>query len=402
MIRSDAQDQIDAFLSYLERRGRSPYTIRSYGIALQDFSSWLKATDIELEDVTRVVIENYIDHFRVGIKGGAVRPSLDRAGQINALTRKSYSTPERKPATINHRVSVLTSFFTYLINSSATTSSATWSERANPVGVAQHSSTHGMTGRDAPVKRRRGEFRMRMPRDLPRDLDPELAEKLIATATSWRDKTLLTLLYRSGQRIGDWCDGRGHGTLGMRLSDLDEGSRTIVVRLKGARNEHRVPVTDDFWPLFHRYLADERGDAPTQAAWVGLRKGGGRPLTYSAFESSLRYTGKKLGVNVSAHMFRHSVARAVVEVAGLKAAQELLGHAHISTTADIYTRVDISAMIKVLENAHATTNTGAAKRAKGGPASPTGPERYVFAYDEDTIQELDALASPDNDEVIES
>jgi integrase len=238
---------------------------------------------------------------------------------------------------------------------------------------------------------------VRVPRDLPPDLRPDLAEKVIATAISWRDKSLLTLLYRSGQRIGDWCEGRGHGVLGMRLSDFDESSGTIVVRLKGARHEHRVPVTDDFWSLFHRYLADERDNPRTQAAWVALRKGGGRPLTYSAFESSLRYIGKKLDVNVSAHMFRHTVARAVVEVAGLKAAQELLGHAHITTTADVYARVDIAAMIKALENARAA----APRRTQGGPASPTSSERYVFAYDDDTIEELDAVASPDDGEALE-
>ena len=50
-----------------------------------------------------------------------------------------------------------------------------------------------------------------------------------------------------------------HGILGMRLGDLDRRSGTIVVRLKGARDEHRVPVSDDFWPVFARYLGQERG-----------------------------------------------------------------------------------------------------------------------------------------------
>lgn len=390
MTRSDAQDQIDAFLSYLERRGRSPYTIRSYGFALRDFHTWLKVNDIELEDVTRVVIEAYIDHFRVGIKGGAVRPSLDRAGQVNALTRKSYPTPERKPRTINHRVSVLTSFFAYLINNSPSTSSAAWSERSNPVGVALESPAHGMTGRDAPRRRRRAEFRMRTPRALPRDLDHRLAEEIIETAVSARDKALLTLLYRTGQRIGDWCGGRGHGVLGMRVTDLDEASSTIVVRLKGARDEHRVPITDDFWPLYRHYLENERGEVRNQAAWVGLRRGRGKPLTYSAFESSLRHIGGKLGANVNAHMFRHTVARAVVETSGLKQAQELLGHAHITTTADTYARVDHDAMVRAIEQARSIMDL---PRETGSRVSVSG-EGYVFTYDEDTIAELDAVADP--------
>jgi hypothetical protein len=64
-------------------------------------------------------------------------------------------------------------------------------------------------------------------------------------------KAILTLLCRTGQRIGDWSDVNGrHGILGMTLSDVDEQEQTITVRLKGAREDHRVPVTADFWPLF--------------------------------------------------------------------------------------------------------------------------------------------------------
>lgn len=163
--RPEAQHHIDEFLSYLARRGRSPYTIRSYSIALQHFGSWLSASEIGLGEVTRSLVDRYVDEFRIGIKDGAVRPSLERAGQVNALTRKSYPTPERKPTTINHRVSVLTSFFDYLV------AVASWSGGLNPVRAVVAAPTHGMTGRDAPHRRRRAEFRMRAPRSLPRDLD---------------------------------------------------------------------------------------------------------------------------------------------------------------------------------------------------------------------------------------
>jgi len=105
---------------------------------------------------------------------------------------------------------------------------------------------------------------------------------LIDTATSWRDKAILTLLYRTGQRIGDWSVFAGrHGILGMTLADIDERAGMITVLLKGARDEHQVPVTDDFWPLYHHYLRDERHvDPSVSAVWVGLRKGKGHPLSY--------------------------------------------------------------------------------------------------------------------------
>lgn len=383
------REDLNGYLIYLESRGRSPYTVRSYRLGLDHFYAWLDAHEFALDDVSRRIVEAYLDDLRISPKGGAVLASLERAGQVNPATRKAYPNPERKASTINHRLSVLAAFFDFLIRRDEGDPAAAWSNRANPVRPAGTPLTHGMTGRDVPKRNRRSELRMRVPRDLPRDIDRDLAEKVIETAVSWRDKALITLLYRSGQRIGDWCDGRGHGVLGMRLSDLDQAGRSIVVRLKGPRHEHRVPVTDDFWVLFESYVSAERGDVDTDAAWVGLRKATGRPLTYQAFEASVRYIGKKLGANISAHMFRHAVARAVVEVAGIKAAQQLLGHAHITTTADTYARVDLPALLEAVNKARS-------KVSDERPRAPsaTASSRYVFSYDPETLAELDSIAVP--------
>jgi integrase/recombinase XerD len=246
-----------------------------------------------------------------------------------------------------------------------------------------------MPGRDVIRRGRRGEYRQRVPRRLPRRVEPEVAVRLIDAAGSERDRALLTLLWRSGQRIGDWSAMHGeHGILGMRLGDLDRRSGTIVVRLKGARDEHRVPVSDDFWPVFARYLGQERGlGGPEDPAWVMFRRGRGSPLTYSAFEQSLRHLCRKVGVHVTAHMFRHALAQAVVDVAGLKVAQEVLGHAHISTTADTYSHVDEQAMVAAVEQARDLFDLRAATKPGHGTAGG-----YVFPYDLSTLAELDAAA----------
>ena len=174
----------------------------------------------------------------------------------------------------------------------------------------------------------------------------------------------------------------------MRLGDLDRRSGTIVVRLKGARDEHRVPVSDDFWPVFARYLGQERGlGDPEDPAWVMFRRGHGSPLTYSAFEQSLRHLCRTVGVHVTAHMFRHALAQAVVDVAGLKVAQEMLGHAHISTTADTYSHVDEQAMVAAVEQARDLFDLRAATKPGHGTAGG-----YVFPYDPSTLAELDAAA----------
>ena len=247
-----------------------------------------------------------------------------------------------------------------------------------------------MPGRDAPVRRGRAELRRRPPRRLPREVDPEVAETLIREAGSWRDRAILLLLTRTGQRLGDWHPEHGrHGVLGMRLADFDRRRSAIRVRLKGARDEHLVPVTGDFWPVFDRYLAEERGDPSTDAAWLGHRRGAGRPLRYSAFEAALRYLTGRLGVRVrvTAHMFRHGLAQQVYETAGVKVAQEILGHKHVSTTADMYAHVDQKAMVAAIVEVEARRRA----RVATPPELRRVEQRYAFAYDRSTIAELEAI-----------
>jgi site-specific recombinase XerD len=359
-----ATRDVEGFLRHLQVRGRSGYTVRSYRQGLVDFAGWLAEEGVALAEVRRGHIEAYVGKFVVG----------------------------RAAATVNHRLSVLASFFAFLIRRDTEVGDGAWAGRTSPVPCQPDAEAvvHLMTGRDPPVRRERAELRRRQPRRLPRQVDPDVAELLIREAGSWRDRAILLLLARTGQRVGDWHPEHGrHGVLGMCLDDLDRRGSAIRVRLKGARDEHRVPVTGDFWPVFERYLAEERGDPPTEAAWVGHRRGAGRPLRYSAFEAALRYLADRLGLRVTAHMFRHSLAQRVYETAGVKVAQEILGHRHVSTTADTYAHVDQQTMVAAI----AAAETRRRSRIAAPSDQFAAGQRYVFAYDPSTIAELEAVAT---------
>ena len=142
-----------------------------------------------------------------------------------------------------------------------------------------------------------------------------------------------------------------------------------------------------FWPLLDKYLGTERR-APSEknALWIAARKGHGKPLCYASFESSLRYTARKAGVTVHPHLFRHTLAQGVLDTTGnIKVAQEILGHAHLSTTADLYMRVDQHAMLSAL----AAAKTGA-ERSTAQRTRPAGQAiQYAFDYDDQTIAELE-------------
>ena len=83
-------------------------------------------------------------------------------------------------------------------------------------------------------------------------------------------------------------------------------------------------------------------------------------------------------------MFRHTVAQHLVEVAGLTVAKEVLGHQHISTTAEEYAHVDEAAMLAAL--------TEVARRQRRSLMQVVKPvARYAFPYSADTIGALDEI-----------
>ena len=89
------------FLEHLEIRGRSPYTLHSYAVGLADFLGWLHQRNIAVDDVTRHVAGQYITDFGDGPRRGFA--GTGRAGS------------KRQPRTVNHRLSLLASYFAFLI-----------------------------------------------------------------------------------------------------------------------------------------------------------------------------------------------------------------------------------------------------------------------------------------------
>lgn len=85
----------------------------------------------------------------------------------------------------------------------------------------------------------------------------------------------------------------------------------------------------------------------------------------------------------------HALAQALVDAAGLKVAQEVLGHVNVSTTARSYARVDEAAMVTALAAAREVLDRPPS--APGGGADVTGGG-FVFAYDADTLAELEHAA----------
>jgi integrase/recombinase XerC len=188
------------------------------------------------------------------------------------------------------------------------------------------------------------------PRTLPRPASPDdamgLAEDAAAAASApWigaRDLAILLLLYGAGLRVAE--------ALSLTVRALPIGA---TLRVTGKRSKTRiVPIVPAVREAIEDYARQcpfpLRGDA---LLFVGARGG---PLNPDLVRRSVAAARKRLGLpdTLTPHALRHSFAtHLLARGADLRALQELLGHASLSST-QIYTAVDAARLLDVYRHAH--------------------------------------------------
>ena len=184
---------------------------------------------------------------------------------------------------------------------------------------------------------------------LPATLDVDQMSALLDntkqdTVIACRDRAMMELLYSSGLRLAELA------SLNVRDVDLDDS----LVYVTGKGNKDRViPVGSQAVNAVREWLKkrDELGFFEQTALFITQQ---GRRLAVRTIQQRLGYWGKKQGISdkVHPHRLRHAFASHMLEASGdLRAVQELLGHADISTT-QIYTHVDFQHLAKVYDSAH--------------------------------------------------
>jgi integrase/recombinase XerC len=185
-------------------------------------------------------------------------------------------------------------------------------------------------------------------RRLPAALDVDQMARLLSlkpkNALEYRDLALLELFYSSGLRLSELT--------GLRIPDLDLEAGQVRVLGKGHK-ERIVPVGRVAIAALRRWLEERARLAPAtqQAVFVGRR---GEPLGPRAVQLRVAAQARAMGIpqHLHPHMLRHSFATHLLESSGdLRAVQELLGHASVSTT-QIYTHLDFQHLARTYERAH--------------------------------------------------
>lgn len=282
------------FLDYLHHeRGLSPRTRSAYQRDLALFSEELKR--LEIEDPGKV------DEHQV-------RQLVAR------LHRRGLG-----PRSLQRLLSALRSFYRWMMRE----------------GFAEHNPATAVKAPKSPAK-------------LPATLDSDAVTRLLDikadSPLAIRDKAIMELFYSSGLRLSELAS--------LRWDQIDPSSGLITVTGKG--NKTRVVPVGSYAAKALTAWRKARGnfagfDEPH--IFVSNR---GSPISTRTIQSRIRYWAKKQGLpqQVYPHLLRHSFASHMLESSGdLRAVQELLGHADISTT-QVYTHLDFQHLAKVYDKAH--------------------------------------------------
>jgi integrase/recombinase XerC len=292
---------VDRFLDYLrDQRHFSRETVRAYETDLLQFGEFLE--------------EEHVEGAAPGPEGV---DTLAVRGFVARMSRRGLSR-----TTIARKLSAVRSFLAHAV-------------REGRIEVSP------ATGVPTP----------KLPRHLPRDLSVDEVFRLLdridtKTPASIRDRAILELLYATGLRVGE--------LVGLCIDDLDLRER--VVRALGKGNKERiVPFGRQAAEALSRWLDASRelrrkSPAP-EALFLNLRGGA---LTDRSVRRILeqRLRDAAIQARVSPHALRHSFATHLLGAgADLRAIQELLGHASLSTT-QRYTHVDTEALMRAYDGAH--------------------------------------------------
>jgi len=286
---------LEDFIGFLQSEKRySPHTLTSYRRDLTNLQVWLQQQEIQRwPELTQKILRRYI-------------------AQRHARGIQSRS--------LQRQLSAIRSFFRFL-------------QRAGRV--------EQNPAEDIPTPKQG--------QRLPKSLDIEQLECLLDIPgdepLALRDRAIMELLYSSGLRLAEIAS--------LDRADLDLRNGLVDVRKGKGSKQRLVPVGRKAIDAIQAWLKarDLMLKHEETALFISQR---GNRLSHRAIQQRLAHWAKKQGLDqhVYPHRLRHAFASHLLESSGdIRAVQELLGHANISTT-QVYTHLDFQHLAEVYDQAH--------------------------------------------------
>lgn len=293
---------LDAFANHLALERRvSDYTVRNYAAAVRNFVGWLEGSGKWSEDFA------------------AVQPIQVRSFLVEQGRRISRRT-------LHNQVSGLRAFYRYLGQQGVVDS--------NPfTGVS-------LPKLEKPLPKFLSEKQMEALLNAPIRL---LKDGQVGEFEAFRDSLALELLYGGGLRVSELC--------GLEHGDIDPAQG--VARVRGKGGKHRLcPLGPVAKQCLRAFL--KRFDLPGRAEDPVVCNRKGKRLQAREVQKRLKIylAGVGLPLDMTPHKLRHSFATHMLDNgADLRAVQELLGHANLSTT-QVYTHVSVARLKEAHKQAH--------------------------------------------------
>ena len=287
---------VDRYLEFVAGRAR-PNTVRATAFDLKAFFTVIAK---DPEEVRAVDVFDFLGHQR------GDRTVVRLADRESGLAAR----------TIARRISTISGFYAYLVARGDTTVTA------NPVPRGLQTRRQGGTHKSRSVPL------VRVPRTLPRILDPADADSLLRALRTDRDRAMVLAMLLGGLRR---CE-----MLGLRLEDVLVGDRRLRI-VEGKGGHHRVvPVSDRFFEAVGDYLHNERpSQAPTAQLFVALKgPRRGQPLSAEGVDEILAAARVRAGLeHATCHELRHTCLTRLREAGmALEAVQAQAGHRSIEST----------------------------------------------------------------------
>lgn len=311
--------QAAAFLEALEQQRVSPHTVRGYRSDLAQLLDWLRDEGLTALNLDRAVCRRYVAELTAS---------------------------EAAPATIARKVTSLRAYIAFLseagvIDAGAADGLKTPRRSRNLPDVLSTAEAERLLAFAADFRsgfqgESQGESQGDFPAEIRSEIRPEIPGGICQRT---RDLALLELLYSCGLRSAEACT--------LRVQDVRRDEGILIVHGKGNKTRI-VPLFKVTLEAIEDWLA-ARPQAKSEALFTSIN---GRRLSTADIRRIVAAAGRRVGVEVHPHQWRHTCATHLLNHgADLRAIQELLGHSSIRTT-ERYTRVSEEHLKAVCNSAH--------------------------------------------------
>jgi site-specific recombinase XerD len=249
------------------------HTVKNYINILGHFNAWLQ---IPVELVTSKETDAYMDHL---------------------LRRR------KKPKTINCHFGCIHAFYDYLIE-----------DEGIPL--------------TNPVKKN---YRLRLPRPLPKHLRDEQVAALLKAINDIRDRAMFMLMLRCGLRVEEVAR--------LTTDAIEYRSKQLYVFNGKGSKDRVVYLSEDAKSAIDEYMKKRRWSKDKRVFLVQKGPLRGKPISVRGIQKRIEHYAQRAGIEVSCHHLRHTMATQLLNAdADLVTIQDLLGHSRITTT-QCYCRV---------------------------------------------------------------